>query len=274
MPFGYRPDGDRCRDLPATRRIMPFIMRRRNEALVYFEQKLDPKRARAFLDEARARTGKKATLLHLVAWAIARTLAERPRLNRFVAGGRIYQRRGIWLSMSVKKEVSDDGAIVVVKREVDPARSFDDLVRDLTEDVSASRSDRPSATDKELALLFRLPALLLGWLVGIQRLLDDWGLLPGVFYRQDPLYASAFLANLGSLGMDAAFHHLYEYGNIPIFVTLGAARDEVVPGPDRTPVVAERLTIRYAFDERIEDGLYCLSALDRVKAIVEDPTGA
>ena len=34
--------------------------------------------------------------------AIALVLAERPRLNRFTAGGRVWQRDGIWLSFSAK----------------------------------------------------------------------------------------------------------------------------------------------------------------------------
>lgn len=254
---------------------MPYLMRGRNEALVYFEQRIDPRGALAYLEAVRAETGLKATLLHLVVWAVGRTLAERPRLNRFVAGRRLWRRRGIWVSLSAKKAKSDDGPIVVVKREVDPALPFPDLARALLGDIEGSRGEVPTTTDKELKLLLRLPGFVLGALLRVQRVLDALGLLPAAFYRTDPMYASAFIANLGSLGMDAPFHHLYEYGNIPIFVALGRTRPEVVPGgtDGRTPVVEDRLPIRYAFDERIEDGLYCLAALERLKAIIEDPRG-
>ena len=74
----------------------------------------------------------------------------------------------------------------------------------------------------------------------------------------DPLYTSAFVANLGSIGIDAAYHHLYEHGNCPLFVTIGQVRDG-------------QLTIRYTFDERVEDGLYCAKSLQVLAQRIEDP---
>lgn len=253
---------------------MPYLMRRRNESVVFFEQRIDPRPARALLEDARARTGRKATLLHLVIWALGRVLHERPRLNRFVAGRRLYRRRGVFVSFSAKKAVRDDAPLIVVKEELPEGLSFDDLVERVLGGIAEGRSDRPTTADKELAILLRLPGPLLSLAFSLQRLLDRWGLLPGAFYRSDPFYASAFVANLGSLGMQPGFHHLYEYGDIPIFVTMGAVEDVVVPGPDGAPVIEPRLALRYSFDERIEDGLYCLGALDRLRAILEDPKAA
>ncbi len=271
MPFGWRPDGDRVRELPLTRRIMPFIMPTRNESVVYFEQKLDSTKLQAFLSEARAQTEHKVTLLHVLIWAVAQTLDERPRLNRFVAGRRIYARRGIWISFSAKKEKSDRGSIVVVKRCIDPAWSLAEVVDDVQSAITEGRSEKKSTTDKELNILLRLPTGVLGLFVRFQMLLDRLGLLPGAFYRNDPMYGSVFIANLGSLNMEAGFHHLYEYGDIPIFATVGRIQDEVIAGEDGEPTVRPMLTIRYSFDERIEDGLYCAKALDRLRDRLEDP---
>src|SRR5690606_18747651 len=75
----WRRDADLVRDVAPLRRVMPLVLRGRNESAVYFEQKVDIARAKAFLDEVRARTGKKATLLHLLLFGIARVLHERPR---------------------------------------------------------------------------------------------------------------------------------------------------------------------------------------------------
>ncbi len=115
--------------------------------------------------------------------------------------------------------------------------------------------------DRELSLLLSLPPFLLGPLVRLQMALDGWGLLPGAFYRGDPMYASLFVANLGSVGLDAAFHHLYEYGNIPIFLAIGRAKHG-------------KATFRWTFDERIEDGLYCAQSLEVFRRFIEDPEGA
>ena len=100
MPFRWRPDGDWVRDVLSTRRIMPVIMRRRNESIVYFEQKVDTSKTWEFLQAFRETTGLPATLLHLLIWASGQILKDRPPLNRFVARGRIFQLRSIWIGFS------------------------------------------------------------------------------------------------------------------------------------------------------------------------------
>jgi hypothetical protein len=155
---------------------MPFIMRKRNESIVFFEQKLDTSKTMIFLDEFRSRTGLHATMLHLLIYSSTQVIKERPHMNRFVAGGRIFQRRGIWISFSAKKRKTEDAPIVLVKREIDPSWSFEELVRQIEGGISESRRDKHSATDTELSLIFRLPTLLVGWMVWFLMKLDHFGL--------------------------------------------------------------------------------------------------
>ncbi len=245
-------------------------MRTRNESAVYFEQRIDATAALERL-QAERESGKKITFLHLVLHALGQVFAERPRLNRFVAGGRIWQRRGIWVSFSAKKAFRDDAPIVVVKRRLDPAQPLEQMVAALSGELDEARSDRPSPTDKEVALLLRLPHLLLSLFVRFAFWLDRHGLVPKAMLRNDPFFASVFVANLGSLKIDAAYHHLYEYGTIPLFVTIGRFEDVVVPGADG-PVVRKQVVLKWSFDERIEDGLYCAAALDLLRSRLEDPS--
>jgi hypothetical protein len=107
--------------------------------------------------------------------------------------------------------------------------------------------------------------------VRVVRRLDAWGLLPASFSADDPLYASAFVANLGSVGLDAAYHHLYEYGTIPIFVTLGRLHRAPLVRADGSLGIREVFTLRYTYDERIEDGFYAARALERLQALLETP---
>lgn len=271
MPLRWRPDGDYIRDLPKAHRIMPFIMRKRNESIVFFEQKLDTGRALTFLDDFRSRIGQHVTMLHLLIYASAKILKDRPRMNRFVAGGRIFQRRGIWISFSAKKRKTEDAPIVLVKREIDPSWSFEELVRQIEGGIIEGRSDKPSTTDTELSLIFKLPTFLIGWMVWLLMKLDHFGLLPGTYIKKDPLFASMLIANLGSIDLDAGYHHLYEYGNIPMLIMAGRSKEEVGVGPDGKPTIRPIMTMRYSFDERIEDGLYGARALDIMKKIIEDP---
>jgi hypothetical protein len=274
MPFGWRADADVVRDAPATRRIMPFLMRRRSESTVYFEQHIEMSQANAFIRDIREESKRHVTLLHLLIWAIGQVLDKRKRLNRFTSGCRIYQRRGIWVSFSAKKGKSDDQPIVVIKKEINPEMGFVQLVTEVLDSVKEGRSDKKSTTDKELSFFLKCPVFMLSCFVSWIMKLDQWGLLPGFFMRNDPLFASVFVANLGSLKMDAGFHHLWEYGNIPIFITLGQIRQQHTVNDQGKVEQHSIMTVRYTFDERIEDGLYCLQSLALFKEILENPYGA
>lgn len=271
MPLFKRPDGVPASDVAPFRRMMQFLMPTRNESAVYFEQDLDLTRAQAFIDEWNATHTQRITVFHLFTWAVAHVLHVRPRMNRFVAGNRVYQRDGVWLSYSAKKELKDGSPIVVLKRKFDPTMSFEETVAFMHGDVKEGRSNKKSHMDKELSFFLKLPAPLLRFGVSVVRWLDSVNLLPGAFIHPDPMYASMFIANLGSVKLESAFHHLYEYGNIPLFAVLG--RTKVVPVVDERGQVTSRkiCTIKYTFDERIEDGLYCAQSLEILRTMIEDP---
>ena len=128
----------------------------------------------------------------------------------------------------------------------------------LAGEVGEARSDRPSHIDKELRVLLALPGFVLAFAIRLLSWLYRWGLAPRSLVDTDPMYTSAFVANLGSIQIDAAYHHLYEHGNCPLFVTIGRVTDGT-------------LLLRYTFDERVEDGLYCARSLELLRQRVEDP---
>lgn len=273
MPLFRRKDGDLVRDVPAYRRIMPLLMRGRNEAAVYFEQRIDAGPALEVIGRWNAaHEAQRITFFHLLVHALVKTLVDRPRLNRFTSGGRLYQRRGIWVSYSAKKAFDDASPVFVAKQQLDPNATFARLVAQIHGNVREGRSDKKSHVDKELGILLRLPIVVLRFLLWLVRRLDGWNLLPHrAFILGDPMYASVFVANLGSLKLDAAFHHNYEYGNIPIFVTIGQLHEVPFVGPDGTVGVRKEIVLRWTLDERIEDGLYCAKALDLLRERLERP---
>jgi 2-oxoacid dehydrogenase/acyltransferase catalytic subunit len=250
------------------RRMMSFLMRRRNESAVYFEQHLDLTRTLPWL--AAKKAASHATLFHLVLHALATLLHERERLNRFTVGRRTYQRNGVFVSFAAKKAMSDDAPLATIKRRFERDESFDALVTALGGEVAGARDTRPSAMDKELKILLAFPGFLLAWMIALLRGLYAWGLAPRSLVDTDPLYTSAFVANLGSLKIDAAYHHLYEHGNCPLFVTIGQIAHVPVVDGERLSV-RPQLTLRYTFDERVEDGLYCAKSLQLLKQWIEDP---
>jgi 2-oxoacid dehydrogenase/acyltransferase catalytic subunit len=273
MPVFPRADGTPVAHVHPVRRIMPFIMPTKNGAFVLFEQHVDAEPGRRLLaalnaGQPRERT---VTLFHLVLRAVGLALDAYPRLNRFVVGSRLYERRGIWLSFSAKQRLERDAALFTVKVPFDAREPLATLVARVATEIGEGRSGRETATEREVKPFLKLPAPVLRVGVRVMRRLDAWGLVPPSFTASDPLYASAFVANLGSVGLDAAFHHLYEYGTIPIFVTMGRVHRAPVVRADGTLGSREQFTLRYTYDERVEDGFYAARALEVLQGLLEDP---
>jgi hypothetical protein len=269
--FGKRPDAVLVRDVPAYRRIMPYIMRGPNGSVVYFDLPVDVTETNRVIDEFNVEHPEgRITLFHVVLWAAVQTLHEKSRLNRFVAGGRLWQRDGIWISYSVKKKLAEDAPVVVIKRRFEPSESFEQMVSGYYAGLHEGRSERKSRVDKELSLALRLPPSGIKGFVGLEKRLDALGLLPKSFIDGDPLFASLLIANLASLKMDSGFHHLYDYGNIPVFCVIGKITEEAVAAGGQL-LVRPRAHLRFSYDERVEDGLYAQRALERLRERVEDP---
>jgi pyruvate/2-oxoglutarate dehydrogenase complex dihydrolipoamide acyltransferase (E2) component len=282
MPLFSRADGTLVPGLSPVRYIMPFLMRGRNESAVLHEARFDLSRTHAWLARWSETHARKATLFHLVLWAVARTLHERPGLNRFVSGARLYQRSGVFLSFAAKTAFADDAPIVTIKIECPADDTFEACVERVARAIEGSRAPaagagekrKASTVDKELALAMKLPAFLLRGVMALLHWLDRVNLMPAGMIAGDPMYASAFLANLGSLGIDDTFHHLYEYGTVSLFGAVGRAEKAVFVGESGAPEVRDALKMCWSFDERINDGFYCASSLKGVQRIVEDPAAS
>jgi hypothetical protein len=258
-------------DAPGYRRFMPALMPSRNGSVVYFDQRLRVEETERFIAAIRdAEPDLHPTLFHVVLWALARMFDRHPRINRFVAGGRLYQRDAITIAFTVKSELTDEGTLLEVKHRFDPEQPFVDLVRDLQAAVASTRGGAQGLADRELGLFLRLPPPLRRGVVRLASGANAMNLLPGAFIEGDPFFASAFVTNLGSVGLDAAFHHLYEYGTIPIFGALGKVH-ETVEVEDGRPVVARTASMKFTYDERVEDGLYAAGAIADFQAMVEHP---
>lgn len=264
-------DGKLVTDVPPYRRVANVLFPRRNDSVVYFEEAIDVTDTLDWIERWNLSGAPKLTLFALVLHVVARTLHENPRLNRFAAGRRLYQREGVWLSFTVKKSMEEGAPLAVVKRRFEAGESLHALCSDLAARVREARSERPSYADREMDILLKLPRLLLMGAVRTVQAADFFGLLPEKFIRNDPFFASAFLTNLGSVGGGAAYHHLYEYGNIPIFATLGRVSEEVVAREGR-PVVRKIARIKYSYDERIEDGFNAIRALRCASMYIADPS--
>ena len=88
--FGDRREGRRIRSLPAMSYVVPFIMKERNDTQNLFEDVIDITNIERYLDEKHKAGYTDMTLLHVMLAAYVRVISERPGINRFCAGQRIY----------------------------------------------------------------------------------------------------------------------------------------------------------------------------------------
>ncbi len=263
--FGKRVDGTLVTDISNTRRFMPFISPGRNASLVYYTTEVEVGPALAFLEEQNCdrERDRRITLFHLYLRSLSIALHDRPGVNRFVAGGRLWQRNGVFITYSAKQELLDGSPVLTLKRRFERGEGLIEMVDSLRNELLARRRGKQSTSDKEVNLFVRMPGFLVRMGLSFLRAVDTLGLLPGAMIEGDPMYSSIFVANLGSVGLDAGYHHLWEYGTCSNFAVLGRVHD-------RHDGVAV-MHVKYSYDERIEDGMYAAITMAGIKDRLEDP---
>jgi len=271
MVFGDRPDGVRLRKLPGFRKIFPFLMRTRTESAVYFSKRLSVAPTLVWLERTNARRDRKISFFYVALAAGVRTLALRPEVNRFVAGRRIYQRRTIDLSFVVKRELTEEASEITLKLTFDPRSTIDEVARRVQEAVGSARQSETSFDEKLTNSVTALPRPIVRLIVATLRFLDYHGWLPASFLKDDSLHTSAFLANLGSIGLDAAFHHMYEWGNASIFVVIGKLKKEPIVNERGELEAAEVVDINFSGDERVTDGVYLSKTIELFLDFIRKP---
>ena len=86
-----------------------------------------------------------------------------------------------------------------------------------------------------------------------------------------PFWASIFFTNVGSVGIDAPFHHNFNIGTCGFFIALGKIRKDKVPVDGGAVELRDRVKVTFTYDDRIVDGIYCGRAIDLFRQFVENP---
>jgi hypothetical protein len=260
-----RPDGTYLKRIDPFMRFFPYIMKGRNESAIYFNQRIDITALKAWLNEknravAATGEGSKATLFHAVLTALIRTVNERPQINRFVIGRRVYQRHDLSCAFVIKREFRDDSNEEIAVMKFKPDDTLSSIAQRIADEVKkvrkAAKDDdkQRNGIVKWFNYLMNMPRILLRGLVRFLSWLDYHGWLPRFVCELDPMHSSIWLSNLGSLGIDAPFHHLYEWGTTSVFMTIGVAERAPAVDTDGQITVRDFINVAITLDERISDG--------------------
>jgi hypothetical protein len=271
--LGDRYDGRRLRSLNAFYQITPYIMRYRSDAHDYFEDHLEISGTEVWLRKTRAAGYMDMGYLHVFIAALVRTMSQKPRLNRFVAGQKIYARNEITISLALKKELHEDSPETTVKMTFRPEDTIFDVLRTVQEAVGTNKAvEMKNHTDKTARLFMLCPGFLVRFLIWLMRTLDYLGILPRAVHRASPFHTSAFITDLGSLGIKPIYHHLYDFGTTSIFIAFGVKERKREHDKEGKLVERKYINMKVVNDERICDGHYYASAFKLLSSLVKDPT--
>ena len=194
-------------------------------------------------------------------------------LFRSLAGQKVYSRgEDIQYCMTIKKEMSTDSPDSCIKVHLSPRDTADDVYRkfqSVVDEVKSTPLD--SDFDNTAGALTLSPGVFLKFTVWLLKLLDYFALIPRFLLEISPFHGSLYMTNLGSLGIPPVFHHLYNFGNLPIFMAFGMKRRANEVQEDGTVVLRKYIDIRITVDERIVDGYYYAAFFKHYKRILQNP---
>ncbi|MBR4658022.1 MAG: hypothetical protein IKP26_02065 [Clostridia bacterium] len=270
---GDRPDGRLVRSLDPINGVAVYIMPTRNGSSTYFRDTIECSKVEEFIRRKREEGMPGFGMLHLIAAAYVRVLSKHPACNRFISGQKIYSHGNVLeLALAVKKEMRADAPETIIKVYFDPNDTVEDVYRKVSEQIEIAKNTPLDSGFDDLAWLINaVPGILKKLLVWILKVFDYFGWLPAWLMRLSPFHGSVFVTDLGSLGIPPIYHHLYDFGNIPVFVAFGSRRSENEVGPDGTPVKKKYIDFTIVTDERICDGFYYASAFKSFRRFLNNP---
>lgn len=262
--WGDRFDGRRIRSLSPISVVGTYVMPERNQANVFFPDKLEITALEKYIRDKRAKGFEQFGMTEALLAAFVRTLSKYPGVNRFISGERVYAREDdIQFCMTVKKEMTKESPDTVIKVHLRPGDSVEEVYRKFHATLNDAKKsmELDSSLDGITALFGMIPGVLLKFVVWLLKFLDYFGLLPRLILELSPFHGSIFFTSMGSLGIPAVYHHLYNFGNLPLFLAFG--RKYRVNELDDEGNTVSRKYIDYTFnvDERIVDGFYYATAI-------------
>jgi hypothetical protein len=271
--WGDRKDGVWLKDIPAMNRLMPGLMPDRiaNEAHISVDIDLRPMNEYlAKLNEGR--TEDKYTFFHLISAAIGKAFILRPKMNRFIVGTRMYQRRNVTIGFTVKKKFNDHAEEALAFFTYDPKETLESYHEKIMAQIHLTKSDVEKDTSTgAMDIVCKLPQWLIAAVVKFVLWLDKHGWAPDDLVGSDPNHAAIFLSNLGSIGLPGGYHHLVNWGTNSCFIVVGKKYMKAEYDKDGNVDVHEVIPLGITLDERIADGYYYSGTVALVKELLEHP---
>lgn len=274
--WGDRKDAYRVRETDPMHTFMPYLMPNRADNEAVLNEKVDLTAVMKYLEEKNKDNPEfKYTLFHVFCAAISKVMTLRPKMNYFYSGYRLYEKKDLVLAFTVKKKFTDDSpetlAIVKVDRDSEeaPIEQIRETIRKIV--YSVRKENKNDGATDIMGVLQKLPRWLIKIFVRLLNFLEYHGWLPKLFFEVDPFHSSVFLTNLGSIKMNANYHHLANWGTNSFFVVIGEKHKYPVYDENGNMEMHDCLDLGLTIDERIADGVYFAKSIRLLRAILKNP---
>ncbi len=272
--LGDRKDGWRLRHTQSVFAVMPHIMKRRCDAQVYFDEVVEIEELEKYVRQLRRDHDMPYfSMYHLMITAMMRMFVLRPRLNRFVINGKTFARNRLTASMTVKRQLSAEAPEVVIKPHFEKTDTLFDVYRRINDamEKEVRDSEGENATDIAAKILNRLPAWVVRAFVNLVIFMDNRGWMNNFINNVSPFHTSFFITDVGSIGIDPIYHHIYDFGTTSVFLAMGKKQTIPVVNADGTIEKRKVIRIKLTLDERICDGQYYAESFRMFRRLLKKP---
>ena len=271
--WGDRKDGVWLKDIPAMNRIMPTLMPNRADNEAHITVDIDARPLNAYLEKVNAgRTEDKYTFFHLISAAIGKAFVLRPKMNRFVVGSKIFQRRDVTVAFTVKKRFDDHAEEALAFFTYDPEDTLESYHKKIMREIHKTKSyEEKDTSTGAMDVITKLPQWMITAIVKFVLWLDKHGWAPEFLIGSDPNHAAVFLSNLGSIGLECGYHHLVNWGTNSCFIVIGKKHMKMEYDKEGNGDLHEVIPIGITLDERIADGYYYSGTVALVRELLAHP---
>ena len=271
--WGDRRDGLWVKDAPGLNLVMANLYPNRCDCEVYLRQEIDITDLLHYLEQKNGPDAPyKTTMFHCFVTMVARVINERPYLNRFIQGRRIYRRDEITISFVAKRRFAEHAEEALMQYRAKGSDTLADVSRFIAGEVRQMRQETDAkGIDDVINRLAALPRPVLMLVMRLIRWLDFWGKTPRFLTEGDSNCATVLLSNLGSIQGPSVYHHLNNYGTNSVLMTIGAIHQAPVYHSDGSMEIHSFVDLGCTLDERIADGFYFARSLKLIQHICAHP---
>ena len=189
-----------------------------------------------------------------------------------MAGRRIYAANDITVVMTIKRALTIDATETSIKIHFEPTDTIFDVYRKMNEKIEEVKaSEEHNNTEDVAEALSRLPRFILRFVIAVLRMMDYFGWLPESLVEASPFHGSLIVTDLGSLRIKPVFHHIYNFGTLPVFIAFGAKHHVYELDRHGNMVDRKYVDCKFTIDERTADGHYWAQAFQAWRYIFQHP---